>query len=165
MDLCLFFLLFVVAFGITITGLVLQFNPIRGIPLGATRILPGWSVAIIGGVLMTPFCCGQGSLMAYGAYRGADYASKNRGKTMDVNQLADLQKEVLIPTLIIDAVSLLLAFAIALGVGLITIMPRPSAEPSSYGYSPPPPDQGGYRPPSSDQGFRPGGPGNWPGGS
>lgn len=130
----------------------------KGIPLGATRILPTWAACVVGGALMIPMCCGQGAILTYGGYLGAEYAAKNPNRQMkmfDPQMTAEIQQQVLVPALIVNAATFLIALGIALAVGFLAHKPRtPHAQAPNYGYAPPP-----------DQGFRPDGPGPWAGGS
>jgi hypothetical protein len=113
----------------------------KGIPLGPTRILPTVPACIAGAALMFPPCCGEGSIMGYAAYLGFDYATKNPGG--DTTKLqAEITREVLLPTLIIMALSASLAILLALGIALTTTKPRMPPERPNYGYSPEPPDTG-----------------------
>lgn len=148
MDCACTLLFFAAGLAIIIVALVM-----KGIPLGPTRIIPTVPACIAGAAMMLPPCCGEGGIMSYGIYRGADFAMKN--PQGDPSKLqAEIQREVLIPTLIVMGVTSILAVSIALGIGLMSIKPRTAPERPNYGYSPPPPG-----PP--DQGYRPGGPGTW----
>jgi hypothetical protein len=134
----------------------------KGVPLGANKIIPTAPACIAAGSLMLiPLCCGYGGLMGYGMYLGFEYglehAKMNPGRQMTVAEQMQLQQQVqeriTTPAVILLVGSTLVSLGIAAGVALTSIKPR-EAGPGNVGYQPP--DQGQYRR---------GGPGNWPAGS
>jgi hypothetical protein len=163
MDCACTFVFVVAGIALIVVAIVL-----KGIPLGANKIIPRTAACVAGAALIIPMCCGFGSIIGYGGYlgfnEGMEIAQKNKGPMTTADQMkmqAEIQKQLLVPTVIILAISSLLSIGIAAGVCLTNIKPRTPPEPPNYGYSPPP--DPGSRPP--DERFRPGGPGNWPAGS
>lgn len=156
MDCCIGVFFLIAGFALIITALVM-----KGIPLGATRILPRTPACVLGLILLMPMCCGVGGAGSYLAYKSGQFifeqANANKGKTLspreqEAMQLAiqqQIQAETNGPVRIFYFVIWGLTIVLALIVALTSIEPRTpaiEAPPTDYGFRAPPPPDGGYKP-------------------